>query len=312
MSDSENELDKSLDKSFQNFEGDKGQRDRHASVRLSVMNPDLAKKLRKFDTSNDGSIELSEALQAIVTLQKQSNNYKKMIWMFVPVILALIGCMFGVSLLAIKLTKDTQVSQGTLTDINGGVVSTKTVAYESDFIELLQNRENLLTIQHIQTDNFKFHVNSVILLQNSTFMSTDMFDLHYYYYSSQFKLTFKNSVLPQYLLNEIENTIIEDLTINEFSNKVATQKFDYHSPKVVTAKPPYDNSIGKPVVWPANPKCLNTSVIKGFIPIAHSQRFQCSMKNMFQLCPCFYTSVYVSIRDAPINRPLTCQYTCAK
>jgi len=97
-------------------------RDRHASVRLSVLNPQLAKKLQKFDTSNDGSIELSEAIQALVTLQKQSNNYKKMLYLIIPLCILILASVFGVTILALKMMKDTGVSNGSLVDMSGNVL----------------------------------------------------------------------------------------------------------------------------------------------------------------------------------------------
>ena len=33
----------------------------------------------QFDTTNDGELSLEEAIQGLVALQKQSNNYKKMV-----------------------------------------------------------------------------------------------------------------------------------------------------------------------------------------------------------------------------------------
>ena len=53
------------------------------TVRLSVLNPALRERVEKFDTGNDGELDINEAIQGLITLQKQSNNYKKMIWLLI-------------------------------------------------------------------------------------------------------------------------------------------------------------------------------------------------------------------------------------
>ena len=100
------------------------------SIRLSTLNPQLREKVSKFDFSGDGSLELEEALAAIVTLQKQSNNYKKILYMAFPLIGILLVCMLGINVLSIKLTKELESRNfqnkisTVLTDTSGNVVST--------------------------------------------------------------------------------------------------------------------------------------------------------------------------------------------
>ena len=50
-------------------------------IRLSVLNSAVRERVEKFDTGNDGELDINEAMQGLITLQKQSNNYKKMIWL---------------------------------------------------------------------------------------------------------------------------------------------------------------------------------------------------------------------------------------
>ena len=99
---------------------------RDSSVRLSQLNPSLSQKLSKFDTTNDGSLSNQELISAVVTLQKQSNVYKKMVWFMIPVLLSLILSIFGMTYLAIQLTKELYVSHSSaiLTNSNGEVVKT--------------------------------------------------------------------------------------------------------------------------------------------------------------------------------------------
>ena len=76
------------------------------TVRLSVLNPALRERVEKFDTGNDGELDINEAIQGLITLQKQSNNYKKMIWLLIPVLCLVLAGSFGTTILAINLTKE--------------------------------------------------------------------------------------------------------------------------------------------------------------------------------------------------------------
>ena len=76
------------------------------SVRLSTLNPQVREKLVKFDTGNDGELTIEEAIQGLVALQKQSNNYKRMLYFIVPLMTIMLACVLGVNILAIQLTKD--------------------------------------------------------------------------------------------------------------------------------------------------------------------------------------------------------------
>jgi hypothetical protein len=78
-------------------------------IRLSVLSPEISKKLNKFNTSSDGSLTLEEAIQGLIALQKQSNNYKRILYLIIPLLLITIASIFGVTLLAIKMTKETQI-----------------------------------------------------------------------------------------------------------------------------------------------------------------------------------------------------------
>jgi len=91
----------------------------------------VAKKLRKFDVSNDGELSPEELIAAVITLQKQSDSYKKMVWYLIPLIAILVVSIFGVTVLAIKVTKEITVSQGAmLTTVDGAIVQTAP-AYQS-------------------------------------------------------------------------------------------------------------------------------------------------------------------------------------
>jgi len=135
-------------------------RESSKSVRLSVLNPELQKKLKKLDTGNEGEITLQDALHGLVTLQKQSDNYKKMIWLLIPVLLGLIACTFGTTMLAFKLNQQTQISStGSLQDMNGNVIKVATT----------QNTPNLRSIM-LSEDIYK--LDKIYNLYTSSYIDT--------------------------------------------------------------------------------------------------------------------------------------------
>ena len=134
------------------------------SISIDSLNPEISKKVSKFNTSNDGELTLEQAIQGLVTLQKQSNNYKKMIWMLIPVLMGLIAATFGTTMLAFKLNQQTQLSGSTLTDMNGNTVKVATQYFtesQDSFANFMLSKD-ALHIQHIITDHFNLNVWSVI------------------------------------------------------------------------------------------------------------------------------------------------------
>lgn len=150
------------------------------SVRLSVLNPALRERVEKFDTGNDGELDINEAMQGLIALQKQSNNYKKMIWMLIPILSLMIAATFGTTILAINLTKDIKSStiEGNipvLKTTNGETISvynTMEHAHFSDFQEKQSSDFNLLP-QFIQIDSLKMKASGVFQSQNATYTLTD-------------------------------------------------------------------------------------------------------------------------------------------
>lgn len=128
-----------------------------SGVRLSTLNPQVREKLIKFDTSNDGELSLEEAIQGLVALQKQSNNYKRMLYLIVPLMTIMLACVLGVNILAIQLTKD-MITKETTTNIpilsnkNGGVLHTAPFSLSDDFFNLIFNEENI-NLSYLQSFN---------------------------------------------------------------------------------------------------------------------------------------------------------------
>lgn len=156
--------------------------DTKSSIRLSQLNPQLKDRLTKFDTGNDGELSIEEALQGLVTLQKQSNNYKKMLYLIIPIIILTLGSMLGVNILAINLTKDLQSQQSSITsnpvlvDRNNKAIQVEVVDNNYDFISFLSvaSIDDLNKLNQIQfnsqIDTLNLAITSLYLenLQNDT------------------------------------------------------------------------------------------------------------------------------------------------
>jgi len=149
-------------------------------IRLSTLNPQVRERVEKFDTGNDGELDINEAMQGLIALQKQSNNYKKMIWMLIPILSLMIAATFGTTILAINLTKDIKSStiEGNipvLKTTNGETLSIYNTMEHSHFSEFQDKQSsdfNLLP-QFIQIDSLKMKASGVFQSQNATYTLTD-------------------------------------------------------------------------------------------------------------------------------------------
>ena len=131
------------------------------SISISDLNPELQKKVKKFNTSNDGELKLQEAIQGLVTLQKQSDNHKKTIWFLVPVLLGLIASTFGTTMLAFKLNQQTQVQGSSLVDMSGNTVA---VTLEHSPIDLaaISKTPMAFTVHQLHGDSYLSSVTDVV------------------------------------------------------------------------------------------------------------------------------------------------------
>jgi hypothetical protein len=145
------------------------------SIRLSQLNPELKDRFQKFDTGNDGELSIEEALQGLVTLQKQSNNYKKILYLFSPILLISLACFFGMNILAINLTKDIKYSTSQdvnyLVNKNGDSIKVESYSQNLNFIDLLSTSsiEELFSVTKLQFGGYddvpllNLPVNSIIV-----------------------------------------------------------------------------------------------------------------------------------------------------
>jgi hypothetical protein len=136
------------------------------SVRLSVLNPALRERVEKFDTGNDGELDINEAMQGLITLQKQSNNYKKMIWLLIPVLCLVLAGSFGTTILAINLTKEIHQNSGILTSKmdNTPIRTVSAVSKDMMFSSLFSNDYNMIS---------KLHFGSTTLNVNDIYQLTE-------------------------------------------------------------------------------------------------------------------------------------------
>jgi len=185
----------------------------HKGIRLSQLNDQVANKLRKFDTTNDGGLSSHELVSAVVTLQKQSDAYKKVIWLLIPVLCLLVMSVFGMTLLAIRVTKDVKVSDNVMTTMDGQVLQTAP-AYQTR-LQFQQLNTNIST-----DGNISKPVSKMITL--SPWTTTKVLSIGYCVFSDsmQFYLQFAQQVYAN-----IKHVQIIDVLYLQSTTPVAT--YDY-------------------------------------------------------------------------------------
>jgi hypothetical protein len=161
-------------------------------IRLSTLNPQVRERVEKFDTGNDGELDINEAMQGLIALQKQSNNYKKMIWMLIPILSLMIAATFGTTMLAINLTKDINQNDGILTSKSDNTPIRTVEATSKDlmFSSLFSNDYNMIT---------KLHFGSVTL---------NVIDIYQYTQQDNTKTVYVNSDMLLLGLNQTGSFII--------------------------------------------------------------------------------------------------------
>jgi hypothetical protein len=140
--------------------------EKRQGVRLSTLNPQVRERVEKFDIANDGELDITEAMQGLITLQKQSNNYKKMIWMLIPVLSLMVAATFGTTILAINLTKEINQNDGILTSKvdNTPIRTVEATSKDLMFSSLFSSDYNMIT---------KLHFGNVVLNVNDIYQHTE-------------------------------------------------------------------------------------------------------------------------------------------
>ena len=80
--------------------------------------------IEKENGNHQDVVDLKDALRAIVLLQNQTKNYKRLSMFIFIIALLVLFCAFGAAMLAIKLSKDMKTKGDYITDMNGDVLRT--------------------------------------------------------------------------------------------------------------------------------------------------------------------------------------------
>ena len=197
-------------------------------IQLEDLNVDIRNKLAKFNTSNSGKLTTEELLQAAITLQKQSNNYKRMLYLMIPVMLFMIASMFGTTILAINLTKDLKInSNGLLVGtINNEVISTSTAVNYTSLQDWLtsDNPNALKEIHALEFPNMILPVQHVYVNSEN---STTTIVLEHMYINIDFSnetvdITVKKLYENDIFINQMVQDLQQQLKEAKLSQKMAT------------------------------------------------------------------------------------------
>lgn len=182
------------------------QNENETVIQLEDLNVDLRSKFAKFDVNNDGKLTNENLVQGIITLQKQSDTYKKTLWFFaLPLFLVLLGCILGVSIGAIKLTKDSFVKNSELIDSSGKTVVT---GYSDKFDSVAEwiAKNDFSTFNKIDLDGAGFiQINNAFNLPNDKILlDSDWAVIEFDKISNGFNVTSKKD---ESLMNNFEKDI---------------------------------------------------------------------------------------------------------
>jgi hypothetical protein len=220
-----------------------------SSIRLENLNSDVARKLRKFDVTNDGSIDMNEAIQALITLQKQSDNYKKMIWILVPVLVALVASVFGTTILAIRLTQELKVTNGNLlTTMDGSIAEVVSTSFNitGENLTSLVFTPDIVAISDISIrEGYSAQVTGVsqnlFVNPHEAYITTQFFTLTIYSNSSTML-----TPLPGYETHPMVTTYTAPMIKLTFMGTTFTATGKHESKPTTNPSPPPPGAILKP------------------------------------------------------------------
>jgi hypothetical protein len=228
------------------------------AVRLSVLNPALRERVEKFDTGNDGELDINEAMQGLITLQKQSNNYKKMIWLLIPVLCMVLAGSFGTTILAINLTKEINQNSGILTSNtdNTPIRTVSAVSKDLMFSSIFSEDYNQITKFHFGSTTLNVNEMYQVTLSDDTktvFVNSDMlyFGLNQTgSYLINYNKGFETNPIAQLMYQTVNNSLSEySMIVDYYRSVLGVQPtldnilrytYDY---TVTTTKVPQDYSV---------------------------------------------------------------------
>ena len=197
-------------------------------IRLSVLNPALRERVEKFDTGNDGELDINEAVQGLITLQKQSNNYKKMIWLLIPVLCLVLAGSFGTTILAINLTKDVHQNSGVLTSKmdNTPIRTVSAVSKDMMFSSIFSEDYNQISKLHFGSTTLNVNEMYQVSLSDGTktvYVNSDML----YFGLSQngsyvvnYNQGFETNIIAQFMYQTVNSSLSEYSMIVDYYRSV--------------------------------------------------------------------------------------------
>jgi len=134
------------------------------SVLVSQLPSVVRKQVDKLnlDKNGDGFLDNSElglAIGSLVSTKKDNMNLKRLVQLLLIFTLLLIGCVFGASIAAARLAKDTTI------DVNSGIMYAKgsSLSTKTEDVKIYKDDSNIGTMTNAELDNLK----EIILLDGS-------------------------------------------------------------------------------------------------------------------------------------------------
>ena len=251
------------------------------TVRLSVLNPALRERVEKFDTGNDGELDINEAMQGLITLQKQSNNYKKMIWLLIPVLCMVLAGSFGTTILAINLTKEINQNSGILTSKmdNTPIRTVSAVSKDLMFSSMFSEDYNQITKFHFGSTTLNVNEIYQITLSDDTktvYVNSDMlyFGLNQTgSYLVNYNQGYETNPIAQLMYQTVNNSLFEySMIVNYYRSVLGVQPTldtiqQYTSQyTVITNKVPEDYSVSD------NSNILSSNLVTSTSRMAHLEK----------------------------------------
>jgi len=138
------------------------------SIRLSVLPTGVKTKIAKFDTMGAGEIDIQDAIKGIVSLHKQSTNWKRsFFFLTVPLILLTLGAVFGCVIAGVNMMKDMRISNDALVAMNGKIIKTDVVLTSSTFYDTIFSQTfDVSRVRTLSIGDNQFEVSAITFESN--------------------------------------------------------------------------------------------------------------------------------------------------
>ena len=186
------------------------------SIELSSLNPAVKERVEKFDTKNDGILDIDEAMEGLVTLQKKSNRYKRMLWFLIPAICLFLLGTFGSTMLALNLTKEVKSTNGLLTSSKSFIPIRTTIAESVDnmYSYMFSSDCNHITKLHLRNKEIDvtsvYHDYNVYSNKRTVYMNTDLVNFSFNEtgeYKINYNVGAESNLASGLVYSDIENVL---------------------------------------------------------------------------------------------------------